>query len=120
MALDVPWAAAVLDQVTAEVSAFLNEAGQQGIDQAARWLRPEHLRDLRRIMAPAQSLLETHRPLPAELRPRMDLYKTRLLELQAVLTEMNQRLQQGTTIIAARQEELTRVRLWLAAYRNSG
>lgn len=119
MALDVPWAAAVLDQVTAEISAFLNDAGQQGIDQPARWLRAAHLRDLRQIMTPAQRLLESQREFPAELRPRLDVYKARLLELQAILLEMNENLQQSTATMSSRQEELMKLRLWLAAYRNS-
>lgn len=119
MPLDVPWAAAVLDQVTAEISAFMDDAGRRGIVQAAQWLRAEHLQDLRRIMAPAQRLLESQREWPVELRPRLNLYKSRLLELQAVLLEVNERLQQNTAAISLRQEELVKIRLWLAAYRNS-
>ena len=118
MALEVSAAAAVLDQVTAEVSAFLHDAGQQGIDQPARWLEARHLQELRRIMAPAQQLLESPGGLPAGLRPRLDLYKARLLELQAILLEMNTALQQSTGAILSRQEELVKLRLWLATYRN--
>ena len=118
MALEVSAAAAVLDQVTAEISAFLNGAGQQGIDRPAQWLRARHLQELRRIMTPAQQLLETPGELPAELRPRLDLYKARLLELQAILQEMNSALQQSTGTMLSRQEDLVKLRLWLATYRN--
>ncbi len=118
MGLDVSAATAVLDQVTAEISAFLHGAGQQGIDRPAQWLRAQHLQELRRIMTPVQQLLETPGELPSELRPRLDSYKVRLLELQAILQEMNTALQQGTAVMQSRQEDLVKLRLWLATYRN--
>lgn len=119
MAVDAGWAAAVLDQVTAEISAFLNDAGHNGIDQPAHWLCATHLQDLRRIMSPAQRLLQMQSPLPPELRPRLNLYKARLLELQSILQVMSESLQQSTAAIRSRQEDLVKLHLWLAAYRNS-
>jgi len=120
MALDLIWAAAVLDQATAELSAFLDEAGRRGIDQPEHWLTPAHLQELRRRMAPVQPLLEIQGGPPEDLRPRLNVYKARLLELQSILQEMNERLQQRTQILSCRHDDILKLRLWLAAYRSSG
>lgn len=120
MAVDPIWASAVLDQAIAEISVFLNDAGLQGIEQSARWLRAEHLQEIRRRIAPVEPLLQSVNELPVDLRARLDVYKSRLIELQEILLEMNDRLQQRSTRINSSQEELVKLRLWLAAYRNSG
>lgn len=117
MGADAAWAEAVVAQANRELSGILDEFGQLGIDRAADWLTAEKLKEVRQRLSAVEPILVAAGEWPAEVRRRLQDYRQRLLELQAVLTEVLAVLRSQVNVLDERRDQVAKLNLWLAAYR---